>query len=506
MTPEPGRRSEATLLVEGARDALRRVGPGRRGSVWISQDGSPCYRRIRTKDAPLAERLSFKALAGGPDVAAVDKTWQPEGDEEHFWIRYAPHGPGTPLLDLLSAAEPLTRLEAVRAALRSLPTWSSVRQEPWFVMPADVVLTPDGVAVLLPSPPLDAISASELMDEPERAAYLPPDVLRGNAARTDQTADRYALGKMLLSCLSDPPGDMEPDTALKRAAAGEVVRADGLADSLPGWLTGLPATERLLARLSRLVAPDPQLRRTVSLDDLEQDLLTWKGYFEPLHTAKYLRNTGRASEAYPVLQQALLGGQSYELLVETAEIAGQALDRSLEAVDLLERAIVLDPTRPHAYLVQFQMIASARHSEQLTGLATTSSPLLERMDARIRRDFDVLPSHAQRARELDMAEYLVWRMELDAAAEFIESRLVPDDPRPWERLAFVLKLVVARIGLGRIADARAILSDAKDALGRGRVAEAIDETHYQQYGHEIIALEASLLQIEDGMPRKGGFA
>jgi hypothetical protein len=252
------------------------------------------------------------------------------------------------------------------------------------------------------------------------------------------------------------------------------------------------------------VAPDPQLRRTVSLDDLKQDLIAWTGYFEPLHTAEYLRNTGRASEAYRVLQEALLGGQSYELLVETAEIAGQALDRSLEGVDLLERAIVLDPTRPRAYLVQFQMIASARHSEQLSGLATTGGPLLERMDARIRRDFDVLPSQARRARELDMAEYLVWRMELDAAAEFIESRLVPDDPRPWERLAFVLKLVVARIGLGRITDARATLSHAKDALRRGREAQAIDETHYQQYGREIMALEVSLLQTPGGMPRTGG--
>jgi len=372
------------------------------------------------------------------------------------------------------------------------------------VMPADVVLTPEGVAVLLPSPPLDATSAGELLDEPERAAYLPPELLRGSTVPGDQTADRYAVGKMLLRCLSPPPADMEPAAALRLAAARNVVVADGLSDSLPGWLAGLPATEQVLARLSRLVAPDPETRRAVSLDDLEQTLVAWIDYFEPIHAAEYLRNTGRVGEAYRVLQEALLRGDSYELLVETAEVAGQALDRSLEAVDLLERAIVLEPANERAYLVQFQMIASARHSEQLSGLATSASPLLERMDARIRRDFEVLPPQYQVARELDMAEYLLWRVELSAAAEFIESRLVPNDPRPWERLALVLKLVVALIGLGRTADARATLTHAKDALRRGRETQGIDEMHYQQYGREIMALEATMLQIPGGMPRTGG--
>ncbi len=505
MTPGPARRSEATLFVEGAWVTVRRVGPGRLGSVWISRDGTACYRRIRMEDAPLTLRRSFQALATGwPLVAAVAKTWQPEEDEEYFWIRYSPHDPGTPLLDLLGHAEPRRRLDAVLAALRALPSWSSARQEPWFVMPADVVLKPGGAAVLLPSPPLNAMSVGELLDEPERAAYLPPDLLRGSTQSVDQTADRYAVGKMLLRCLSPPPDDMEPDMALRLAATGDAVAADRLSDFLPTWLAGLPATEQLLAHLSRLVAPDPEIRRRVSLADLEKALIAWSDYFEPRHAAEYLRNTGRASEAYRVLQEALLGGESYELLVETAEVAGQALDRSLEAVDLLERAIVLEPARPRAYLVQFQMIASARHSEQLSGLAATGSPLLERMDARIRRDFDALPASTQAARELAMAEYLMWRMELAAAAEFIESRLIPDDPRPWDRLALVLKLVATHIGLGRIADARAALSHAKNALRHGRESQAIDETHYHQYGREITALEASLLQIPHGMPRTGG--
>jgi len=100
MTPELGRRPEATLFVEGTRVTVRRVGPCRRGSVWISRDGSAGYRRIRTADAPLALRQSFQALAaGGPHVAAVDKTWQPEEDEGHFWVRYSLQDPATPLLE-----------------------------------------------------------------------------------------------------------------------------------------------------------------------------------------------------------------------------------------------------------------------------------------------------------------------------------------------------------------------------------------------------------------------
>jgi hypothetical protein len=323
---------------------------------------------------------------------------------------------------------------------------------PTLLLPADVVVTNNDDAFILGLPPIRP-SAAEMLDEPWRAIFLPPEQARGVTAVEVPDRVRYFLGAFLLLCCHLLENTAETEELLVAAAAGVTFAPAGLRPSLPFWVQRMDATRSLLSLARTLCSADPEQRRRVVLPDLSRAVRHWIDMMDPLAAARALRNGGRAREAFALLQDTLLTDETYEVLLEAGEVAGRVLGLPLEEVDLLERAIALEPDDQSAIQMQLVAITAVRQDSVTGGLVAANPSLGTRLDERIQRNWDALGEPARLQHECDFAEYLLWRGRFDAAADLIYPRLFADGTYLAQKFELNIAYARALLGQGRLTEA-----------------------------------------------------
>ncbi|MFH8927133.1 serine/threonine-protein kinase [Streptomyces pristinaespiralis] len=284
MTDDVGRQ-----VLDGRFELVERLGSGGMGTVWRARDLA-LHREVAVKQvSPLApepalqatnasrvlrERVLREARAlariSDPHVVTIYHVVE-EGEGSYPWL-VMELVPGGSLADRLDERTRLEPQEAARigrqvlSALRTAHTAGICHRD---VKPANVLLRPDGDAVLtdfgiaalqrigsadtaVGSVPLTA--TGELIGTPE---YLAPERIRGRD--DDPASDLWSLGIMLYVCV-EGHSPMRRPTALATMAAvidGTVpppVRAGALAPVLMELLVADPAARPSAQRLDAMLA------------------------------------------------------------------------------------------------------------------------------------------------------------------------------------------------------------------------------------------------------------
>jgi hypothetical protein len=430
-----------------------RIGPASAGWVYRTRDNTACCRRLAVEQVPVQARHDLATSAGTAPPAGyarLSELWQAEDEPGVLYVRYEIPRLQTTLAEALDGGDPAPRARAVLAAARAAPSWIAANHAAT-LMPADVAITEAGNALLLAMPPVKP-SAVRILDEPLRAVFLPPEAARGLPSQGAEDAVRYFLGALLqLTCQRLDSRDRAEDL-LAAAAAGTVLTPRRLAPSLPFWQQRLDVSRSLLHFGQELVATELATRRRVDLADLGRTLQRWIDQSDPLPAARGLRRNGRVQEAFALLQDTMLTDDNYDVLVEAADLVGRSLGRPLEQIDLLERAIADRPGDHSAREGQLVAIMALRHGAA-GALVAANVQMGAQLDERIRRDWDGLDGRTQLRLECDYADYLLWRGEFDAAADFSHPRLFAGTTYLWQKYELNLAYARALIGQGWLADA-----------------------------------------------------
>ncbi|MFD8386450.1 serine/threonine-protein kinase [Streptomyces sp. NPDC059679] len=302
---------ESGRIVDGRFELLERLGSGGMGTVWRARDLA-LHREVAVKQVrPLApesapvgsdasrvlrERVLREARAlarlSHPHVVTIYHVID-EGEDSYPWL-VMELVPGGSLAELLDEGAPLTPEKAARMArqvLAALRTAHAAGIRHRDVKPANVMLRPDGDAVLTDfgiaalqrtgsveggagSAPLTA--TGEIIGTPD---YLAPERIRGTD--DDPASDLWSLGMTLYVCV-EGHNPLHRPTALATLAAvldGAVpppVRAGALGPVLMELLVPDPAARPSAERLDAMLAPVAEggAGSTVRLSEADQPTRT----------------------------------------------------------------------------------------------------------------------------------------------------------------------------------------------------------------------------------------
>lgn len=471
LAPAPP--AEIAFIEAGREERLLRVGPSQEGWVYRVGDGTECLRRIPTAEVPAKRRREIQGhaqQAPRQGFARLERVWQPDSDPGFVYIRYDVPGLRWTLAEALESGDARARARATRDLARAAGSWSA-GPVPISLMPADVALSDSEGALLLGLPPT-ALTVSTVLQTSLRAVFLSPEAARGSRDFTTEDSVRYLLGAaVVLCCHAIRPTD-DADRALCDAAAGVTFSQSRLTSSVPFWLRRMSVTQSLLGLAAGLLSPNIDTRRHVDLISLEGALERWSEMMDPLIAARSLVNRGTPDQAFALLQDTLLTEETYDLLLEAGHIAWRNLERSLEAADLFERAIKLDPSRSGAVEPQFLAITSVRRLQGYEALAGREGALGRQLDERVQRDWDRLDASSREALEIHLAEYLLWRGHYGDALSFIYPRLFFDGRYLWHKFEMNIAYAKALAGAGRLTDAEGqlglVAKHLHDAFERGQ--------------------------------------
>jgi tetratricopeptide (TPR) repeat protein len=480
--------TELTLSVSGRPEQVWRVGPAAVGWVYATRSASVCYRRLRTDTLTLDERHRMAARVGPGPVAVVtpSETWQPSEDPGTFWISY-PLPPGAlPLLTRLEKVSSGERFKIAASILRSGDELAKQTELGPTLLPAEIVVGKGAVNMLMQPPRAPTVAG--VFEEPVRAYFLPPEVVRGSRAGDQRATTAFVLGMIALSCFFRlaPPA---PAVALGRAATGSLFDPEVKSSTLPYWLANLSFVKEAFADVARLVSCDPKARSSSDAGMLADSLERAGRFADPLVAADALRYNGRPRDALALLQGALVLGEDCDLLMRAGDLAVAYLDRPLEAVDLFERAIAVDPRRWQAYDAQLRILAGAPRSARLRAALTHDSWAATVADSRVVRDFEHIPSDKASEMERGVASYLVWRGRFDECIRFARSRLEGHGGAARRHSKLTIPLAQALLASGAKDEARATIAQAKrDLVEEGRFGGLGDDQH-SQYADDLLRLE-----------------
>ena len=475
-------------------EPLAPVGPSLWGSVWRAADSSAFYRVLPIDQVSGPARQEIRGWVDTPvrpGIARVVEAGQ-RAEDRTYVIRYQVQA-ARPLTDQLDEATPLARLDAAIALLTAFPGWAAAVGDGFLPSPADIVLTADGLPCLLPMPARPGPDVRTVLAEPVLAWHLAPELLRGRAAGSPEAADRYALGMTAMRLFGQPEQCFAAELLL-RVATGTALQVPGLHSSLPFWMQRLDMRRRLQAGIEKLLDQDPAVRVAVDLQALTTHLAGLREWTEPRRAVIRLRGADRHADAYAVLLDALLEvDEPYELLLDGAELAVDALGRPIEAVDLLERAITRHPDRPAAYERQIYVLLGILGTGELDlapHAARRDSSTGARLDDLVERDFERLPPEHQNAVELQVARHLLRRGRYEQALQLIHPRLSKDGAWRWWRFGLNIAYATALLQVGRVDDAAAMASRIRDRLEQARVDGSMPPSEIAGSAVELAELAA----------------
>jgi tetratricopeptide (TPR) repeat protein len=476
------------LPVEGLNGwsgPLELVGPSFWGAVYRSQEDGTLHRLVPAERATLERRRAVREWTGQPGLAPIVAATQlPSG--VGYLVRYGVRAERT-MADLLDEPDPRIRLEGVARLLEAFAGWADALGDWWLPMPADVAFAADNAPCLLPMPDRWKPAVAELFEEPHRAWHLAPELIRGHPVVTAEAVDRDALGMLVFRCFFRlPPTDS--GEILLQVATGAASELQHAASSLPFWMQRLPAAPKLRAAAGDLLVADPAGRCRVDLQRLADrlaDLLPWT---DPLRAVVRLRRSGRLADAYLVLHDALLTSESQELLLLGARLAGE-LGRPLEAVDLLERAVVAEPTR-EALEAQLQLLVAP----SMVGPAARAAGGggARHLDDLLWRDFHALAASDQQRYEVDVAEHLQRRGRFAEASRFIYPRLFDGSTWLWWKFDLNFAYVETLMALGQLKDAAELLREMKPGFQKVLDNRTMNERELGPYRQRLAALREDL--------------
>jgi tetratricopeptide (TPR) repeat protein len=504
-TPGDNHADGLEMTVPGGREQLVPVGPSMRGYIYRSVSRSSCYRLVPREEAPLAWRQALQELMGKPvgeGLAAIGWMGWPESHPDFYAVRYDLPDMHQTLAEALTDPNPRVRLEYAARVLEAAPGWWRALTAPIWPLPADVAFTRDGPAFFLTLPPGQTPDVRSVFAVPLRGFYLSPELVRGLKTESGESQDRYALAVALSQCFAKLPPAPDGGAVLAGAARGAVF-GEGAQSTLPFWLEDLPPTQQAHAWARRLAALPPEVRLSVDLALLAQRFRQLGFQMEPHQAAVELRDSGRPQEAYNLLLNVLLSEESADLLLLAGDLASRYLTRPLEAIDLYERAILMEPDNPTAYEQQFKVIAAGRHLPPLVRLVEGRSPYCDRLDKLIRRGFARLPSETQFACELDMARYLLWRQNFQEAADFTYAHLFEGSEYLWWKFDLNLAYTEALMGLGELGAAKSVLDPMAGNLMYAFHNRNISEGTFRRCLEELQDLQRRWEQMAKKHPTSG---
>jgi hypothetical protein len=487
-------------------EKIRLVGPAMHGWIYRSCTRPAYYRLLPVELVLFKDRDHIKKKWQGKlmhqNVAVIKDSW---ADDRFFYVCYDARGLGHTLLEALANPDPCARLNHAARALRALPSWWTILSSPLFLMPSEITYTNDCSPVLLALPSWPRPNIGAVFAEPQRGMYLAPELVCARDGTSGERLDLYALGVSLLQCVYRIPPADEAGAILFRAASGTAFARSKLESSLPFWLEEFDVTRRAISIINRMVSPDPAARSVVDPESLAGHLEQFSKRMDPVAAAIEMRDQGRPRDAFALLENVLLMQESYDLLVVAGELAGEFLNRPLEAVEFFERAIARKPQYLEAYKGQFKVIARARDLPPLRDLIKKNSVAARDMDSKIERDFQTLHAYFQSAHvsngsgqeaEEKMARYWIWRQMVDSALDFIYPRLFDGEIYLWWKFGLNLIYADALILRDRLEDAEQQLLIIKHGLQKARSNGTVPDYEIQQHGEALADLEVKLLELK----------
>ncbi|MEV0588015.1 hypothetical protein [Nonomuraea sp. NPDC050310] len=438
--------------------------------------------------AALAARRERARFPGIAPLLAAEGTEVVRDDDGRFndIVRYEVSIDGT-LGQAIDGARPADRLAAVAMALRALPGWWQ-RVEGMLPGEADIVFS-HGNVFLLELPAWGAPPLAALMEVRERIPYLAPEIVRGDGG-PDRASDLYALVVMALRCFVELPS-AEPGRMLHWAASGSL---DELPSRLPLWARDVSAVRDTLSYLRGVLALGREERAVLDPAEVADRLDRCREAMNPLVAVRQIRETGNPEGALHLAYTIRLTEPSYELLVLAGELAYRHLHtpQPMEAWDLLEQAVQLEPGRREAYLAQFDLVNrfARRLAKQLSEAIDPS--FAERMDATILRAFEHLPPEGKDERTHELVVYLLSRGRANLANEVIYGRLMRDDRLHWWLFDLMVDYARSFMALGRHRDAAQIAETARLGLIKVRENRSMSDEKIHGYGRKLSELQRDL--------------
>ena len=494
MTPGAAAPRELELQLDSAEaEQLALVGPALAGAIYRSRREPVFYRLIPIDDMSLADRQKVKAAIGRErkrGFAPIVGEGQPTDGQPWYFVRYGLAADAT-MADVLARRDPRTSVKHAALMLAAFHGWTAA--SPGLVpMPAEIAFGEGDNPELLPMPHRLPLDLDSVTADVERAWYVAPELLRGLAS--DEAA-RYAAGVTLLRCFYELPS-AQPHELLERVANGTLLEPDRLESSLPSWLAQLDATRQAVQAARDLTLRDPAARAAVDTTQLAERLAEITDRMQPAGAVRELRESGRAPEAFSLLQDVLLEHESYDLLMLGGTIAAEDVDRPLEGIDLLERAIAMEPTKPAAYEKQLAVILMILShgvlGDLLVKLGGGGESTIAALERRMLRDCERLVPERQAPFEEPIARCLVERERYDAAAGFVHPRLFEGSRYLWFKFGMAIAYAEALVGQGRRDEAHELLGEIKAGLRKVRENKSMPDSEVQQHGHALTELEVRM--------------
>lgn len=487
--------AEAVQLVADGLDA-EYAGPGMWGTIYRAPRRRRWYRVIPGRELGADRWSQLDDLRNRPrrrDLVPLLKEGPDQrqfGDRWYYVVCYEIDA-GRSLADEIGGPDPAGRITAVAQALRALPGWWTATGTGLNPMPADIVIA-DGRSLLLPLPSWGLPSIGEIFAEPERIAYLAPELVRG-AAATARAGSVFAFAAMALRCFTGL-GEGDAGRLLHRAACAALVSDTPDGSRLPFWMRRVEPVKTAYEMLLDLTGRDPATREETDPLDVAALLDRTRDAMDPLTAIRLLHDAGQPRQAVDLAHVALLDDPSYDVLVLAAKIAGDDLRAPLEALSLLERAVQAEADRSEAYLEQISVISAGR-AGLLRGMADSFA---QRLDETIRMAFDRLPPRTRRDHAHEMAGYLMGRGAAAEANDFVHTWLHDEaGTLMWWRLDLMLDYAETFLMLGRLDPARQLVGTVKQGIGRLREQGQMPWRQIHEHGMRLARFEVLIQEAVD---------
>ncbi|MBQ0983777.1 hypothetical protein KBZ10_04410 [Streptomyces sp. F63] len=491
---------DPTQVIENELDA-EYAGMGWWGSLYRAPRRRRWYRLIPAEEVSgeqRAELLAWQTRPRRPGLVPV--TREEHGEQRQFdgrWFQIISYetDASRSLDDVLADPDPAHRLACVSAALRAFPGWRDGIGPGLVPLPADIVLAGHR-PLLLPLPAWGPASLSELFAVPERLAHLTPEAARG-LPPGGRDPGLHALAVAALRCFESLPHG-GPERLMQRAACAWMFGGQRGAGRLPVWMRRVEqvrAAREALGVLTGLRGAGPGEAEPGRLPDI---LDTARHAMDPVTTVRSLRDAGEPRRALGLAHAALVDRPGYDLLLLAAEIARQDLREPLEALSLLERAVLVDPERAEAHQEQLSIIGALSPAGRVRHAGAAGDSFAERLKATAIAAFNRLPPGQRREYAHDVATCLIGLGDLVTANAFVHQWLHDGSTLMWWRFDLMIDYAETFLGLGHLDAAGHISEQVRSGLKKVREQGHMGRGEIHRHGIRLADFDLTLLAARRG--------